>query len=109
MKIQFRHPIYPPAIVLFPNSGQTYLIPGWTPVPSNTKLSDIEWIREESPVQSTPATSTKTEWAVVSSTDASKQYTVRLIGSRYTCTCYGVRRAKNGKCKHITKIETHGL
>ena len=103
MKLQFRHPIYPPAIVWFPESGKTYLMPGWTEVSADTKLLDVEWIHEQ-PVR-VDIKPKKTEWMIESSTSPGQIYTVKLFGSKYTCNCYGVRRAKDGKCKHIKQVE----
>ena len=68
-------------------------MPGWTEVSADTKLLDVELKPK------------KTEWMIESSTSPGQIYTVKLFGSKYTCNCYGVRRAKDGKCKHIKQVE----
>ena len=81
-------------------------MPGWIPVVMETELSDIEWVK--------PKLKTKAKSKVVKHTFMSskgdKEYTTKEYiqedGSvKYSCTCPGVWRSKERKCKHIKSLE----
>lgn len=100
-KYEYVHPILPPTLLKLPGSGKTYIVPTWQEVHPETTLQDIEWIKPakvEIPVE-------KNTWKFESSSDPGHFYMVRKVGETYKCSCPGVWRSKNRKCKHILKVE----
>ena len=37
--------VYPPAVVVAPVSGKTYVVPNWMEVPAGTTLDMLDWVR----------------------------------------------------------------
>ena len=74
--------------------GKTYLVPIWMEVPADFDLSTVT----RTPIL----------------TNVTKEEMVEVVGSKgdiykarkhangtFSCTCWGYKRAKDGKCKHI--------
>lgn len=99
----FTHP------VLISLRGKTYITPQWIEVPAGTTLKDIKWEKTtpSPPVKKEPKIIIET---FVSSSDSSILYKTKKVeredGSfTYSCTCPGVWRAKDKRCKHIKTLE----
>ena len=74
----------PPAIARVGNT--TYVMPGWIPVPDNTTLDMVEWVR---PVVKTPTMKTKHVG----------KYILKIYDNgKVTCDCPGFTYRR--KCKH---------
>mgnify|MGYP001581653822 CR=1 FL=1 len=73
-------------------NGQTYIVPGWTPVPSNIKLSDIVHIKEK-------VVEPTTHEVIGSKGD---KYIVTVYPTRITCNCPAGKF--RGKCKHMKEV-----
>ena len=100
-KYEFEHSYLNPS--LFVNSkGEKYIVPTWQKVHPETTLNDIEVIR---PVKKVEAPVEKNTWKFESSSEKGLFYTVRQNGSKLTCTCSGMWRAKDKRCKHIKEVE----
>jgi hypothetical protein len=100
-KYEFEHAYLSPA--LFVNSkGDKYMVPSWIKVHPETTLADIEVIR---PVKKVEAPIEKNSWKFESSSEKGLFYTVRQNGTKLTCTCSGMWRAKDKRCKHIKEVE----
>jgi hypothetical protein len=82
----------PPSLIVIGNDKK-YIVPGWTPVPMDTDLSDIEHIE---PVIEKPKV-----YEVTGSKGAVYKVTVAKWGTRCSCPAGKFR----GKCKHIEQIK----
>ncbi len=94
--IKFEHSYMAPH--LFVLRDQKYIIPGWIPVPMETEIKDIEWVR--------PLTTKVQEpnlWSFKSDSNPDITYHVRKTGTQYKCTCPGFFKGK-GKCKHTKQV-----
>lgn len=94
MKYNYIHPLLPPHLFISPISGDKYIIPTWIKVDPQTTLDDINWIKPTIKVDNT-------QYEVIGSTG--EKYITKFDSGRrkWTCTCPGSWRAKDGKCKHI--------
>ena len=99
-KYEYEH-MYPPTLYTSHVDGQKYIVPTWQKVHPKTTLNDIEWIK---PVKAKPIVE-KNTWKFESSSDPGHFYTVRQNGLKLTCTCSGMWRAKDRRCKHIKEVE----
>jgi len=97
----------PPALVFI--GSKQYLMPTWKEVPLDTKLSDIQWEKEniQPVVKKDPKIIVET---FVSSSDVSILYKTKKVEREdgsfvYSCTCPGAWRAKDKRCKHIKELE----
>lgn len=99
-KYEHKHPYLAPT--LFTDSkGNKFITPGWIPVVPETTYDDITWIKPE-------VTKVKEEaqtWKFESSSDPGTFYIVRKAGETYKCSCPGVFRSREKKCKHIKQVE----
>lgn len=96
------HKLNPP--ILANIGGKKYLMPDWIEVHPKTTLKDIIWNK--------PKPKAKAEVIIhkFTSSKGDKEYTtkefIQADGSiKYSCTCPGVWRAKDKRCKHIKNIE----
>lgn len=87
----------PPAIAVI--DGQTYVMPNWIPVPSDTTLEEAYAAWECT--QKTPEKSPRQEYLVEGSKGAI--YKVVSQDGKWTCTCSGFGFRKS--CKHVTDIK----
>jgi len=71
----------------------TFVVSGsnWKSVPNGTELKDVKWVDTSPKVKKSKPMS----WKV-------KDYTVKWLGSMYSCTCLGYTYRR--KCKHIDLI-----
>jgi hypothetical protein len=84
-------------------------MPTWKEVPLDTKLSDIQWEKEniQPVIKKDPKIIVET---FVSSSDVSILYKTKKVEREdgsfvYSCTCPGAWRAKDKRCKHIKELE----
>lgn len=99
-KYDYNHPLLPPTILKL--SGKTYLMPLWKEVVKGTTINDIEWTK---PVKKQTITEEfKFKSATSSSTYTTKKFTKPNGEIKYSCSCPGVWRSKDRKCKHIKSI-----
>jgi hypothetical protein len=116
---------YPPALVHLPAGW--YIVAGtilevdgvphtggYVPVPPNTVLADIEFIRE-SPSPAQPADKLINTHQIESESRPGMSYTVQRFavggdlrkGWYWTCTCPGFKYRKTSKtCKHINEADS---
>ena len=99
-KYVYEHPYLSPS--LFTDSkGNKFITPGWIPVLPETTYNDIEWIKPEIiKEKQEPQT-----WKFESSSDPGSFYIVRKAGETLKCSCPGVWRSKDRRCKHIKEVE----
>jgi hypothetical protein len=82
---------------LFQHKGKTYLMPIWKEVPVGFDISQVKR-KIDLEERHTP----ETHKVVGSRGDI---YTVtKDIKGNWSCNCWGYKRAKDGKCKHIKSI-----
>ena len=99
-KYEYKHPYLSPTLFT-DDKGQKFITPGWIPVVPGTTYKDINWIKPKVVKVKEEAQT----WTFESSSDPGTFYIVRKAGETYKCSCPGVWRSKNRKCKHILKIE----
>lgn len=100
-KYKYEHPLMPPTILKL--NGKTYLMPIWKEVVDGTTIEDIEWVKPK--VKTTEVEVFKFESASSGSLYTTKKFTKPDGEIKYSCTCPGVWRAKDRKCKHIKSLE----
>jgi hypothetical protein len=91
----------PPALVR-PSDGNTYVCPGWIPVPSDTTLEEVHsrWTPRVPEIEKAPT-------AIISETVKSSSgkggYLVEFNGKSWSCSCpgFGFRR----DCKHVRELK----
>jgi hypothetical protein len=82
---------------LFHFNGKTYLMPIWKEVPADFDISQVKR-KIDLEEKQTPETHT----VIGSKGDI---YTVtKDTKGNYFCNCWGYKRAKDGKCKHIKSV-----
>lgn len=98
--IKFNHPIFPPSIVT--TLTCTYVVPGWVKIPSDTKLSDIKWEKQE-----ISKAILNNKWTFESAS-SNATYVVEKLGFKFKCSCPGYFRAKDREkgCKHIQQVKS---
>ena len=100
-KYEYKHELMPPTILKLNN--KTYLMPLWKEVVNGTTIDDIEWIK---PIKKkTVVEEFKFESASSGSLYTTKKFTKTSGEIKYSCTCPGVWRAKDRRCKHIKSLE----
>lgn len=99
-RYEYIHQYLPPSISSNPFNGKHYIVPGWIEIHPDTRLEDIRWekpeIQREKPE--------KNEWTFESSS-SDAVYKVRQKGDKLSCSCPGVWRSKDRRCKHIKEVE----
>lgn len=100
-KYQYEHELMPPTILTI--NGKTYLMPLWKEVENGTTINDIEWIKPEP--KKTVVEKFEFESASSGSMYTTKKFTKPNGEIKYSCTCPGVWRAKDRRCKHIKSLE----
>jgi hypothetical protein len=102
-KYTHEHPTLPPSLFRSSIDCQTYIVPTYQKVLSETTLDDIEWVR---PKKREVKVKEINEWKFKSESSDSI-YFVRQAGSKLTCTCSGFWRVKdkNKGCKHIQEVK----
>lgn len=107
-KYKHTHPTLPPAIFTSIFDGKKYIVPGWKEVSKNIILKDAEWVKEEIKIKKTEIEIFEFKSSSGDEVYIAKKY-INLDGSiKYGCSCPGVWRSKNRKCKHILEIEKNG-
>ena len=92
MRDMYEHKHFlPPAIVTTPSG--TYIVPGWTPVPEGTQLSEVRHIKPE----------TKKPKVFVVTGSKGTKYNVTVNGDSVRCDCPAGKF--RGRCKHATQIK----
>lgn len=99
-KYDYVHPFIAPHLFVDSN-GDKFIIPGWKPVHPKTQFEDINWIKPS--VEKIPQE--KNTWKFESSSDPGLFYIVRQSGLKLSCSCPGVFRSKDRRCKHIKQVE----
>lgn len=100
-KYKYEHPVMPPMV--WEKDNKTYLMPLWKEVVKGTTVNDIEWIKPEK--KKTIVEEFKFESATSGSLYTTKKFTKPDGEIKYSCTCPGVWRAKDRRCKHIKSLE----
>jgi hypothetical protein len=100
-KYEFEHAYLSPSLFI-DSKGDKYMVPSWIKVHPKTTLADIEVVR---PIKNVEAPIEKNSWKFESSSEKGLFYTVRQNGNKLTCTCSGMWRAKDKRCKHIKEVE----
>ena len=100
-KYKYEHSVMPPMI--WENNGKTYLMPLWKEVKKGTTINDIEWVKPKKK-------KTEIETFEFKSSSSGSMYTTKKFTKpsgevKYSCTCPGVWRAKDRRCKHIKSLE----
>jgi hypothetical protein len=99
------HSWMPPSLIV--NNGKKYIIPNWVEVHPKTKLSDIRWERPKVEVkQPEMVTKTFTSKSNPDITYEARKVTLPTGEITYSCSCPGVWRAKDRKCRHIKDLES---
>lgn len=99
-KYDYKHPLLPPTLLKM--NGKTYVMPMWKEVVAGTTLNDIKWVKPE-------VKKTVVEEFQFASSSSSLLYTTKKFTKpsgeiKYSCTCPGVWRSKDRKCKHIKSL-----
>jgi len=91
----------------FLNIGnKKYLMPSWTEVHPDTQLSDVRWERPKVKVKEPEmVTKTFTSKSNPDITYEARRVTLPTGKYQYSCSCPGVWRAKDRKCRHIKDLE----
>ena len=100
-RYKYEHPVMPPTILEL--NGKTYLMPLWKEVENGTTINDIEWIKPEP--KKTVVEKFEFESASSGSMYTTKKFTKPNGEIKFSCTCPGVWRAKDRRCKHIKSLE----
>ena len=100
-KYKYEHPVMPPMI--WNRGDKTYLMPLWKEVVKGTTVNDIEWIKPV--VKKTEVEVFKFETASSGSMYTTKKFTKPNGEIKFSCTCPGVWRAFDRRCKHIKSLE----
>lgn len=100
-RYKYEHPLMPPTILNL--NGKTYLMPLWQEVKKGTTLNDIEWIKPQ-------PKKTEVEIFEFASSSSGSMYTTKRFTKpngevKFSCSCPGVWRAKDRRCKHIKSLE----
>ena len=98
---EYNHPLIPP--MLWVHNGKKYIMPIWKEVHPNTVLSDIIW-KKPTPKPKVKITSHKFKSSSSNITYTTKKYAYPDGTVKFTCSCSGVTRSKDGSCKHIKSL-----
>lgn len=99
--------IYPPHLYEA-RDGNTYILPSWQKVDSNTTLNDIEWIKPEFKSKNKfipEQEEIPNSWEFKSSSSDATYVVSFTKKGNLKCTCPGTWRAKDRRCKHIKQVE----
>ena len=99
---EVEHAYLGPALYIDRN-GDKILLPTMQKVHPKTTLDDVKLIRPKKQKRTEPVIETH-----VSSSSSDITYTTKYYpdSDNYYCTCPGVWRSKDRKCKHIKALET---
>ena len=100
-RYKYEHSLVPPSILEL--NGKTYMMPLWKEVEKGTTINDIEWIKPEP--KKTVVEKFEFESASSGSIYTTKKFTKPDGEIKFSCTCPGVWRAKDRRCKHIKSLE----
>ncbi len=82
---------------LHTHKGKTYLMPLWKEVPDNFDITQVKRkidLEEKQTPETHQVTGSKGD-----------NYTVtKDPNGKWSCNCWGYKRAKDGKCKHIKTV-----
>ena len=100
-KYQYEHKLMPPTLLKM--NGKTYIMPIWKQVVNGTTINDIEWVKPQ-------IKKTEVEVFEFASASSGSMYTTKRFTKpdgevKFSCTCPGVWRAKDRRCKHIKSLE----
>ena len=100
-KYQYEHKLMPPTLLKM--NGKTYIMPIWKQVVNGTTLNDIEWVKPQ-------IKKTEVEVFEFASASSGSMYTTKRFTKpdgevKFSCTCPGIWRAKDRRCKHIKSLE----
>lgn len=100
-KYKYEHPIIPPMILKL--NGKTYIMPLWKEVLNGTTANDVEWVKPQ-------PKKTEIETFTFESSSSGSVYTTKKFTKpsgevKFSCSCPGVWRAKDKRCKHIKSLE----
>ena len=82
---------------LFSFNGKTYLMPIWKQVDSDFDLSTVQQ-------KSTFTPTVQPEYFSVTGSKGDEYTVTKDEKERWSCNCWGYKRAKDGKCKHIKSV-----
>lgn len=99
-KYKYEHPVMPPMV--WNKGNKTYLMPLWKEVIKGTTVDDIEWVKPA--IKKTVVEEFKFESATSGSLYTTKKFTKPDGEVKYSCSCPGVWRSKDRKCKHIKSL-----
>lgn len=100
-KYKYEHKLMPPTILNM--NDKTYIMPLWKEVVNGTTINDIEWVKPQ-------IKKTEVETFEFASASSGSLYTTKRFIKpdgevKFSCTCPGVWRAKDRRCKHIKSLE----
>lgn len=100
-KYKYEHKLMPPSLSKI--NGKTYIMPIWKEVVNGTTLNDIEWVKPQ--IKKTEVETFEFASASSGSLYTTKRFTKPDGEVKFSCTCPGVWRAKDRRCKHIKSLE----
>ena len=89
--------VLPPHLIT--SRGKKYIVPEWKEVHPLTTFDDIIW---EKPIEKVIEEKT---FKFESSSEKGMFYKVRVRGTKISCNCQGVWRAKDRTCKHMKQVK----
>jgi len=97
-KYEFEHPYMSPFLIV--KDDVKYMLPGWIKVHKNTTFDDIDIIRKKEEKVEIIEHKFK-------SSSSNKEYVVRQVGEKLSCSCPGFWRSKDKErgCKHIQSLK----
>ena len=98
-RYEYHHPYMAPSMQVI--DGERFIIPGMKKVHPETTFDDIRWIKPKKKKRSKPIVE------INASSSSDIEYTTKYYpdSGKYHCTCPGVWRSKDRRCKHIKAME----
>lgn len=101
---EHEHDWMPPSLIVM--DGKKYIMPTWTEVHPETKLSDIKWERPEvKPKEPNMVVMEFTSKSNPDITYEARKVTLPTGKITFSCNCPGVWRSKTRECKHIKELK----
>jgi len=98
-KYEYKHQVLPPSLVKF--GDETFIVPTWQKVHSETRLEDINWVKPKPKKVNVE----KHEFKFESKSDPGHFYNVTVKGDKVDCNCAGKWRAKDRQCRHMKDVK----
>ncbi len=95
---KYENEALPPHLITL--NGKKYIVPIWKEVHPQTTIDDIIWIKPKPKAQVE-----KKVFKFESASEKGMFYQVKVEGTKISCNCPGVWRAKDRACKHMKQVK----